>query len=303
MTVQELIASAQTVDVSTHRLAEDALPGLNLSARRGRGTDFDELREYVPGDDVRDLDWKVSSRMGRPFVRRHREEREFGVMLVVDVSASSGFGSANRSKRQYAAEAGATLAVSAARRGSKVGLILFTDRVELHLPPRKGRSHLLRVVREMVSFEPQGWSTNIGGALAALNHSLRRRSLVLLLSDFLEDASASEAGLARHPLTQELGIARARHDVVCIQIHDPCEAALPDVGWLTLEDAETAELVEIATGNRSVRDQYANRQARRLDDLDRVFDHVGIDHLRLRTDEPCAPPLQRFFELRRRRRP
>lgn len=302
MNLDAFLATLQPIELRTPRLADDALAGGHPSARRGRGTDFDALRAYTPGDDVRDIDWKVTSRMGRPFVRVHREEREFGVVLLVDVSASSAFGSGAHSKRRFAAEVAATLAVSAARRGTKVGLLLFTDRVELQLPPRKGRAHLLRVVRELFEFEPKGWGTDLAVALAVLNHTLRRRSLVCLVSDFLPDSPDTATADTRDRFARELGQARVRHDVVCLQVHDPREAFLPDAGVLTLEDAETGELVEVFSGDPEVRESYGRRQARRLAELDEALVHAGIDHLRLPTDEPCGPALTRFFESRGGRR-
>src|SRR5262245_8281678 len=185
MTLQELLATVRRVEVRTNRLVNDTMVGAYLSHFKGRGMDFEELREYIPGDEVRDIDWNVTYRMGRPFVKRFREERELAMLLAVDISASSAFGSLRRTKREFATEIAGTLAVSAARNSDKVALLLFSEKVELYLPPRKGRRHILRVLREMLAHEPKHRGTNIPGALAFLNHVLHRRSIVFLLTDFL----------------------------------------------------------------------------------------------------------------------
>src|ERR1035441_3567201 len=185
MTLTELLESVRRVEVRTNRLVNDTMVGAYLSSFKGRGMDFEELREYIPGDDVRDIDWNVTHRMGRPFVKRFREERELTAVLAVDVSASSRFGSASRTKREFAAEIAATLAMSAAKNGDKVALLLFTEDVELFVPPRKGRRHLLRLVREMLAFKPRRRGTDISNALGFLNQVLHRRAIVFLLTDFL----------------------------------------------------------------------------------------------------------------------
>src|SRR5579862_5799361 len=185
MTVQEVLESVRRVEIRTNRLVNDMMVGAYLSRFKGRGMDFEELREYMPGDDVRDIDWNVTNRMGRPFVKRFREERELGVVLAIDISASSAFGSSRRSKRESAVEIASTLACSAARSSDKVGLVLFTDQIELYLPPRKGRRHILRTIKEMLFFQPQHPGTNIPAALGFLNHVIKRRSIVFLFTDFL----------------------------------------------------------------------------------------------------------------------
>src|SRR5215470_987117 len=185
MTIAELLESVRRVEVRTNRLVNDMMVGAYLSHFKGRGMDFEELREYIPGDEVRDIDWNVTYRMGRPFVKRYREERELALVLAVDVSASSAFGSIRRTKREFATEIAATLAISASRSSDKVGLLLFTNEVELYLPPRKGRRHILRVLREMLAFEPKRKGTNIPMALNFVNHVIKRRSIVFLMTDFL----------------------------------------------------------------------------------------------------------------------
>jgi uncharacterized protein (DUF58 family) len=319
MTVTELLEGVKRIEVRTNRLVNDTMVGAYMSHFKGRGMDFEELREYIPGDDVRDIDWNVTHRLGRPFVKRFREERELTAVLAVDVSASSAFGSASRTKREFAAEIAATLATSAARNGDKVALLLFTDEVELFIPPRKGRRHMLRLVREMLLFKPRRRGTDISGALGFLNHVLHRRAIVFLLTDFLHSFNGEKTGCnprfrsvseppkrefpqAARDAVQELGLTNTRHDVVCLHLHDPRESTLPDAGLLTIEDAETGELLELDSTRNAVRERFADVNTERLADLDRALIRAGVDTLRLNTAEPFAPVLQRFFEIRRGRR-
>ncbi|HEX7570858.1 MAG TPA: DUF58 domain-containing protein [Verrucomicrobiae bacterium] len=324
MQITELLESVRRVEVRTNRLVNDTMGGAYLSGFKGRGMDFEELREYIPGDDVRDIDWNVTHRLGRPFVKRFREERELTAVLAVDVSASSNFGSANRTKREFAAEIAATLALSAAKNGDKVALLLFTDEVELFVPPRKGRRHILRLVREMLMFQPRKRGTDISQALGFLNHVLNRRAIVFLLTDFLHICSSGTgvppvnfecppsslephrrdacATTQQRDVIAELGLTNTRHDVVCLHLHDPRESELPDAGLLTIEDAETGELLELNSARSSVRERFAAVNAERLAELDRALIRTGVDTLRLNTTEPFAPVLQRFFEIRRGRR-
>ena len=310
MTVTELLESVRRVEVRTNRLVNDTMVGAYLSSFKGRGMDFEELREYIPGDDVRDIDWNVTHRLGRVFVKRFREERELTAVLAVDVSASSSFGSANRTKREFAVEIAATLAMSAAKNGDKVALLLFTDEVELFVPPRKGRRHLLRLVREMLAFKPRRRGTDISNALGFLNRVLHRRAIVFLLTDFLHsdagvakgEAGGASVHASRRDVIAELGLTNTRHDVVCLHLHDPRESALPDAGLLTIEDAETGELLELDSHRDAVRGRFAAVNAERLSELDRALNRTAVDTLRLNTSEPFAPVLQRFFEIRRGRR-
>jgi uncharacterized protein (DUF58 family) len=314
MTITELLESVRRVEVRTNRLVNDTMGGAYLSGCKGRGMDFEDLREYMPGDDVRAIDWNVTHRLGRPFVKRFREERELTAVLAVDISASSSFGSASRTKREFAAEIAATLAMSAAKNGDKVALLLFTDEVELYVPPRKGRRHILRLVREMLMFQPKQRATNIAQALGFLNHVLNRRAIIFLLTDFLHpDAGKADSPLPadgahevartnKRDVVAELGLTNTRHDVICLHLHDPRESELPDAGLVTIEDAETGELIELDSAHRSVREKFAGANAARLTELDQAFNRTGVDTLRLKTTEPFAPALQRFFEIRRGRR-
>jgi uncharacterized protein (DUF58 family) len=303
MTITELLESVRRVEVRTNRLVNDMMVGAYLSHFKGRGMDFEELREYIPGDEVRDIDWNVSYRMGRPFVKRYREERELAMVLAVDVSASSAFGSLRRTKRQFAAEIAGTLAISATRSSDKVALLLFTDQVELFLPPRKGRRHILRLIREMLFFKPRRRGTDIPRALAFLNRVLHRRSIVFLLTDFLHSfgPAAAQTTTGRDAV-QEIGLTNARHDLVCVHLHDPRETVLPAAGLLTIEDAETGELLEVDSARAAVRDRFSQTNAERLAELDRALRRAGVDTLRFSTSESFAQTLQAFFETRRGRR-
>jgi uncharacterized protein (DUF58 family) len=302
MTITELLESVRRVEVRTNRLVNDTMVGAYLSHFKGRGMDFEELREYIPGDEVRDIDWNVTYRMGRPFVKRYREERELAMVLAVDVSASSAFGSLRRTKRQFAAEIAGTLAISATRSSDKVALLLFSDQVELYLPPRKGRSHILRLIREMLHFAPRHRGTNIPAALGFLNRVLHRRSIIFLLTDFLHSFGPNATPGADRDTLQEIGLTNARHDLVCVHLHDPRESTLPPAGLLTVEDAETGELLEVDSSRAAVRERFAATNAERLAELDRAFRRTGVDTLRFSTAETFAQTLQTFFETRRGRR-
>jgi uncharacterized protein (DUF58 family) len=304
MTVTELLETVRRVELRTNRLVNDTMVGAYLSHFKGRGMDFEELREYIPGDDVRDIDWNVTNRLGRPFVKRYREERELAAVLAVDVSGSSAFGSGNLSKREYAAEVAATLALSATRNGDKVALLLFTEQTELFIPPRKGRRHILRIVREMLALAPKKRGTDIPAALAFLNHALPRHSIIFLLTDFLQSHGngSPSANSARRDVIQELGITNTRHDLVCLHLHDPRESRLPDAGLLTIEDAETGEILELDSSRSAVRERFALINEERLAQLDQALNRTAVDTLRLNTVEPFAQTLQRFFEIRRGRR-
>jgi len=303
VTLIELLESVRRVEVKTNRLVNDVMVGAYLSHFKGRGMDFEELREYIPGDEVRDIDWNVTYRMGRPFVKRFREERELALIIAMDVSGSCSFGSLHRSKREFAAEIAGTLAMSATRSSDKVGLLLFTDQVELFLPPRKGHRHILRLIREMLFYEPKHRGTSVPGALTFMNHVLHQRSIVFLLTDFLHSfgKALGESNPGRGTL-QEICLTNARHDLVCVHLHDPRESLLPRAGLLTIEDAETGELLELDSSREAVRDKFAQINAERLAELDRALRRAGVDTLSFSTAEPFAQTLQHFFETRRGRR-
>ena len=251
---------------------------------------FEEVREYQPGDDVRAIDWNVTARMGDAFIKKFTEERELTVMLIVDVSASGEFGSVNLSKRELAAEVACLFAFSAIRNNDKVGCILFSDHVELFIPPAKGRGHALRIIREILFFEPKGKGTDVAGALVAANRVLHRRAVVFLLSDF-------QAPDFSKPLT----IAARRHDVVAIPIEDPRELELPDVGRVDFEDAETGERLVLNTSDRRARLRFAENVAARQEEIPAGFHRFGVDTITLRTDADYVPALRNFFRTRERR--
>lgn len=292
----DIIQRVRRVELKTSKLANDMMAGAYQSQFKGRGMDFEELREYVPGDDVRTIDWNVTAKLRKPFVKLHREERELAVMLLIDISASGEFGSTGQTKRDFAAEVAATLAFSALRNGDKVGLLLFTDQVELFVPPKKGKRHLLRIIREALAFTPAHRGTSVQAALAYLHHVLHRRSIVFLLTDFLHTE-----GAGGRDLFTEIGQTNARHDLVCIHLTDPRERQMPPVGLLTVEDAETGKQLEVDTTRESVRHQFAVDSAARMERIDRSLGQTRVDVLRLTPAEGYATVLQRFFEGRRRK--
>jgi uncharacterized protein (DUF58 family) len=275
---------------------------------------FEEVREYQPGDEVRAIDWNVTARMNHPFVKKFVEERELTVMLLVDVSGSGLFGSIQQSKRELAAEIASVLAFSAIRNNDKVGLLLYTDEVEKYMPPRKGRHYVLRVIREILFYEPQRRGTHLNGALEFLSRVTTHRSIAIILSDFITpNATASWNQWRRvptHPAQPPmppaslvaLRQAHRRHDIVAVHLADRYELELPALGRLILKDAETGEVVEINTGNARKRRAFAERQAAMRDELARMFRTAGIDSIHLRTDQPYAAALGRFFETREKRR-
>jgi uncharacterized protein (DUF58 family) len=277
----------------------DSLAGAYHSVFKGRGMDFDEVREYSAGDEVRTIDWNVTARAGRPFVKKFTEERELTIFLLVDISASGNFGSAQFSKRDLAAELASVLAFSAIRNSDKVGLLLFTDRVERYLPPKKGRRHVLRVVRDILYHEPEGIGTDTVKALDVVNRVLHRRAIVFLISDF---ETPKDPVVARAELRRAMRQTNRRHDLIAVHVEDPREKELPDVGILALEDAETGEVVELDTSSAAVRRRFKERSLERGRRLVGDLRAEGIDTLQLQTDVPYMPALQRFFKTRERRR-
>jgi uncharacterized protein (DUF58 family) len=294
-----IMSGMRQLEIRTRRMVNDSLAGSYHSVFKGRGMDFDEVREYNPGDEVRTIDWNVTARAGKAFVKKFTEERELTILLVVDISASGNFGSAAMSKRDLAAELASVLAFSAIRNSDKVGLILYTDRIERYLPPKKGRRHVLRVVRDILYHEPQGRGTDTVKALEVLRNVLHRRAIVFLISDF---ESAGDPVAARAALRRGMRHTNSRHDLVAVHVEDPREQELPDVGILALEDAETGEIVELNTGSAAVRKRFKEASAERRRKLVNDFRSEGVDTLQLQTDTPYIPALQRFFKNRERRR-
>jgi uncharacterized protein (DUF58 family) len=287
------------LEIRTRRMVDDSVAGAYHSVFKGRGMDFDEVREYSPGDEVRTIDWNVTARAGRPFVKKFTEERELTIFLVVDVSASGNFGSGMMAKRDLAAEVAGVLAFSAIRNSDKVGLILYTDRIERHLPPKKGRRHVLRVARDILFHEPQGVGTDTVKALDVLNHVLHRRAVVFLISDF---ETSGDPGVARAALCRAVRQTNRRHDLIAVHVEDPREQELPDVGIIALEDAETGEIIELNTARAAVRKRFNELAEERSRRLRRDLRAEGVDTVKLRTDAPYIPVLQRFFKSRGRPR-
>lgn len=287
---KEILKKIRRIELRTRRLVDASFSGQYHSVFKGRGMNFQEVREYAPGDEIRSIDWNVTARMNTPFVKKFTEERELTVMLVVDASASGNFGSIEDSKRELAAEVAAILAFSAINNNDKVGLLLFSDDVELFIAPKKGRQHTLRLIREMLYFEPQGKGTNISKALEYMNKLITRRAVVFMISDFLSP-----------DFTKQLTVTGKRHDVVAMPISDPGEENLPDVGLITFEDAETGEQIEINTSSYSVRTRFAVQEARRREELEKLLRSRGIDIVPLATDKDYLIPLRNFFEQRERR--
>ena len=295
---KNILGRMRQLEIRTRRLVNDSLAGQYHSVFKGRGMDFDEVREYIPGDEVRTIDWNVTARAGQPFIKKFVEERELTLMLLVDVSASGDFGSGAQSKREMSAELASVLALSAVRNSDKVGLILFTDQVELYVPPRKGRRHVLRLVREILGFEPEHRGTNLAQALDFTNHVLSRRAIVFLLSDF---QSSEDPTTALASLRRAIRQTNCRHDLVAMHVHDPREDELPDFGLLAVEDAETGELLEVDTGDETVRRRFHEIASEGSTRLRRAFNGEAVDSLSLSTTEPYLPALMGFFKHRERR--
>lgn len=288
--VAEILGKVERLQIVARRVVDDLFAGQYQSAFRGRGMEFDEVREYQPGDDVRTIDWNVTARAGVPFIKRFCEEREMTVFFLVDVSASGAFGSRQRSKLELATEVAALLMFSALKNNDKVGLMTFCDDVIDFLPARKGKSSVLRLIRELVAVRPVHRETRLDRALEYLVRVQKRRCVAFVLSDFL----ASEHRTA-------LALAHQRHDVVALSVSDPRELALPDVGFLSLRDAETGETVEVDTSHPQVRGLFASRAAERSRQRSDQLLKLGIDELAIRTDEDYLTSLRRFFRMRERR--
>jgi len=299
MIPREILKKIRQIELRTNRIVTETLAGQYHSVFKGQGMNFDEVREYQPGDDVRAIDWNVTARMNHPFIKKFVEERELTLMLVVDVSGSGLFGSRDQSKRELAAEIASVLAFSAIRNNDKVGLILFSDEVEKFIPPRKGRSHVLRVIREVLFFEPKRRGTDLKVALDFLMRVQSHKAVTVVVSDFL---TADGGGAVPKGLQTSLRMANRKHDVVAVQITDKHELELPALGRLILEDAETGEVVEVNTGNASSRAAFALRQEKHIGELAKQFRSSGIDSIQLRTDVPYGAALGKFFETREKRR-
>jgi uncharacterized protein (DUF58 family) len=280
------------IEITTRRLSNDSFQGGVRSRFQGRGMDFDEVREYAPGDDVRAIDWNTTARTGRTFVKKYREERQLTVVFVVDMSASGELGAGACTKQEQAIEIAGVLALAAVRSDHRVGLVLFTDRVEKYVPPARGRSHALRLLGDLVTFQPTGRGTNLADALRATREHLRRRAVVVVLSDFLLGAKGVEDS------SHELRLLAHRHDVLAIRTGDAHDRQLPSVGLLTLEDAETGEVVEVDTGSARQRARLAAAVLETEERIAALSKKASVDMLHVDTLRPYLGPLIGFFRSR-----
>ncbi len=290
MLSREIIKKIEKIHIHTNYLVNDVFAGEYESAFRGRGMEFEEVREYTPGDEIRSIDWNVTARMGRPYVKEFREERELTVMLLIDVSSSGLFGTVKAFKNEVAAEVGAILAFAAVKSNDKVGLIIFTDTVERFIPPEKGRSHVWRVIKEVIGFKPQKKNTDIKMALEFLNRVLNRRAVCFLISDFISEG-----------YEKTLRITSKKHDLIAVTITDPRERELPRVGFIELEDAETGETILIDTSDETLRKGFRQMSEEKIKKRNELFRSMGVDYIDIQTDRSLIDPIMRFFLLRARR--
>ena len=287
MDTSELIRRVRKVEIKTRSLSKNIFSGEYHSAFKGRGMSFSEVRAYQYGDEVRDIDWNVTARTGDPHIKVFEEERELTIMLLVDVSRSVYFGTGDQWKNEWIAELCAVLGFSALQNNDKVGLILFTDKTELYIPPKKGRQHLLRIIREILFFEPKGKKTDINVPLEYLSNVIKKKCIAFILSDFIAP-----------PFEETLRIAARRHDVIGMHIHDPSESSLPDAGLIRMKDAETGRTVLVDTSDPSVRHAMAANYARRIQDFQDQFRRNQTDTMSLATDQSYIQELHRFFKQR-----
>ena len=289
-TVADILKKVQRIEIVASRAVDDLMAGQYRSAFRGRGMEFDEVREYQPGDDIRTIDWNVTARAGGAYVKQYCEERELTVVFLVDVSASTLFGTGDQSKSDLVTEIAALLMFSAMKNNDKIGLILFANDIIKYVPPRKGKANILRLIREMLAAEPARCETKLSDALQFLNRVQKRKAVVFLISDFIFELPQ-----------RNLSATNRRHDLIAIRVSDPREEALPDVGFITLQDAETGELHEVDTRQRSVRRIFEDWAQRQRQEIAAVLKKAAIDQLVVGTDEPYAASLRRFFRSRERR--
>lgn len=290
MIPKEILDKVQRIQIYTKHMVNNVFAGEYKSVFKGRGMEFDEVREYQPGDEIRTIDWNVTARMGHPYVKQFVEERELTVILLVDMSASGSFGTIDRTKSELAAELGAVLAFSAIRNKDKVGLILFTDTVEKYIPPRKGNRHVLRVIRELLYYKPIGTKTDINCALEYLNDVTTRKTVTFLISDFLS------AGYEK-----ALQIANKRHDVIAVMIGDPREREFVPLGIMALEDTETGECILVDTRDKELREKFSERANKKHKETLSIFRQSNIDCIEVNTAEPYIEALMKFFRMRARR--
>lgn len=291
MDQKEIFKKIRRIEIKTRRVVNDLFSGEYHSTFKGRGMEFEEVRQYEPGDDIRLIDWNVTARTGYPFIKKFREERELSVIFLVDMSSSGFFGTKERFKEETAAELCALLAFSAIKNNDKVGMIIFTDRIEKFIPPKKGKAHVLRLIREILYFEPVGKKTDIAAGLEYFNRVIKKKSVVFLISDFLSE-----------DYLKPLQIANNKHDIIAVKISDPRELKFENVGLIELEDAETGETVIIDTGSSAFRLDFAQKAETDNFALKRSFRLINIDFIQIVTDQSYIVPLINFFRMREKRR-
>jgi len=290
MIPKELIKKIRQIEIYTSKMVDTGFAGQYESVFKGRGMEFDEVREYVPGDDIRTIDWNVTARTGKPYIKRFVEEREMTVIFAVDLSASGDFGTVNKAKNELAAEFCAVMAFAAAKNNDKVGLLIFADQIELYIPPKKGISHMLRLVRELLYFKMPKRKTDISQALDYLAKVVRKRATVFLVSDFIET-----------DFKKPLSLLNKHHDVIAVSVRDRAEIVLPKAGLIELADAETGEIALIDTSNKQFRNKYSRTSAHRFDNLTNMLRTIDVDLININTDKPYIQDLVRFFHMRHRR--
>lgn len=290
MIPKEILKKIRRIEIRTKKLVNDLFSGEYHSTFKGQGMEFEEVRQYEPGDEIRLIDWNVTARTGYPHIKKFKEERELSVVMLFDASSSGRFGTRDRFKNETAAELCALLAFSAIKNNDKVGLIIFTDKIEKFIPPQKGRGHVLRLIREILYFKPEGIATDIGGALEYFSRVIKRKSVVFLVSDFLSEN-----------FIKPIQIANNKHDVIAIKVTDPRETSFDNVGLIELEDAETGEVVMIDTGSREFRREFSARAEEDNLGLKKAFKLINLDFINIRTDESYIVPLINFFKMRERR--
>jgi uncharacterized protein (DUF58 family) len=291
LSTSALLKKVRKIEIKTKGLSNHIFAGEYHTAFKGKGMAFSEVREYQPGDDIRSIDWNVTARYNSPFVKVFEEEREMTVMLLIDVSASGNFGTQEQFKRELATELAAILAFSAINNNDKVGVIFFTDKVEQFIPPKKGKSHILRIIREVLAFEPTGKGTDIAGALEYFSAVIKKRSICFILSDFMSNE-----------FDRPLKIASKKHDLVALRIHDTREDTLPNVGLVPMQDAETEKMLFVDTSSKKVRDNFAKNRAQTNEKLRKLFPASGVDLIDITTGTDYVKPLINFFKTRGKRR-
>lgn len=290
MIPKEILKKVKRIEITTRGLVNEVFSGEYHSVFRGRGMEFAEVREYQIGDDIRNIDWNVSARMGHPFIKVFDEERELTVMLLVDVSSSGNFGTAGQMKSEIAAELCAVLAFSAIKNNDKVGLMIFSNKIEKFIPPRKGKQHVLRVIREILYFKPEDAQTDLNVALEYLSKVIKRRSIVFLISDFLTEN-----------YEKSLQVANRKHDIISISIIDPREIELPNIGFIELEDAETGETIMVDTSSSAIRSSFFSETQQDREEREKFFRSIGVDNINIFTNRSYVEPITKFFRMRAKR--